>query len=86
MDVNFFYSLPSDGMFQIQQVKVPEEFRHHATRLMNFLQEQSAHPHSQSVKSGDSTHPTSFPSDQPAFQQGQGAGGGHGLSLVGPEM
>ena len=73
-------------MFQIQQVKVPEEFKRHATHLLNFLQEQSAHPHSQSVESGDSTHPMSFPSDQPAFQQGHGTGDGHGLSLVGPEM
>ena len=63
-------------MFQIQQVRVPEEFRRDATLLMKFLEDQS-------VKSGDTTCQTNFPSDQPLLQHCQEGGGGQGTSLVG---
>ena len=69
-------------MFQIQRVKVPEEFRRHATRLLNFLQDQPAPPLSHSARSGGSPGPANSWSDRPLLQHGQGVQVGHGVSLA----
>ena len=66
-------------MFQIQQVRVPEEFRCHATLLMKFLEDQS-------VESGDTTCQTNFWSNQPLLQDYQNVGGGQGIRLVSPTL